>query len=175
MVSRLCELEGSGEIEYNLIYFDEDDIPELVAGENGYYASLYTYDNGTVYTLMDRWPYGVMGNVGYEYVPRKNSLRNYNSDYAGAIRYTTYMAVNNQHSWDTVAEIVTYNFDDVNKNGFPDENEQDSMDYYSVSYIDDKEVSAEECDSYNVGEYEYIEGKMSLEELKSELNITVDF
>ncbi len=168
-VSRLCELEDNGENSYNLIYFNGDDIPELVAGKNDYYTSLYTYDNGTVYTLMDHWVYGAMGNVGYEYVARKNSMRNYNSDYAGAIRYTTYMAMNSQHSWDTVAEIVTYNFDDVNKNGMPDENEEDSIGYYSVSYINDKEVSEEECASYDVGEYEYIEGKMNLEELKAEL------
>ena len=47
-VSRLCELEDTAEKGYNLIYFDANDIPELVAGVNGYYTSLYTYNNGTV-------------------------------------------------------------------------------------------------------------------------------
>lgn len=167
-VSQLCELEN-GENTYNLIYFNEDDIPEFVAGKNGYYTSLYTYDNGTVYTLMDHWVYGAMGNAGYEYVAKKNSLRNYNTDYAGAILYTTYMKMSPMHALDTVVEIKTYNFDDVNKNGMPDEEEADSIGNYSVSYIGDNEVTQEEGASYDMGEYEYIEGTMSLETLKNEL------
>ncbi len=90
-VSWLYELERSFEQGYDLVYFDSDAIPELVAGAAGYYTSLYTYSNGYVYTLMDRWAYGAMGNAGYEFSSRKNSLRNYNTDYAGAILYTTYI------------------------------------------------------------------------------------
>ena len=74
VISRLCNLEGSEEKTYHLIYFDNDDIPELVAGVNGFYISLYTYKDGKAYTLMDRWVYGVMGNAGYEYSPRKKQL-----------------------------------------------------------------------------------------------------
>lgn len=166
-VSRLSTLESSAEIEYNLVYFDGDDVPELVTGLCGYYTSLYTYRDGTVYTLMDRWPYGAMGNHGYEYVPGKNNLRNYNTDFAGAILYTTYWAISKQHSMDIDVQIVTYNFDDANGNGQPDENEECD---YSVSYINGVEVSAEECDSYNVGEYEELEVGMSLEELRSKLS-----
>lgn len=169
-VSRLYELEDTAEKGYNLIYFDANDIPELVAGVNGYYTSLYTYNNGTVYTLMDRWPYGAMGNAGYEYSPGKNSLRNYNNDFAGAILYTTYMTVSSEYSMDIVAQIETYNFDDVNKNKIPDENEAGSIGHYSVSYINGAEAADEECASYDAGNYEYMEAVMSLEELKSRLN-----
>lgn len=169
-VSRLCELEDTAEKGYNLIYFDANDIPELVAGVNGYYTSLYTYNNGTVYTLMDRWPYGAMGNAGYEYSPGKNSLRNYNNDFAGAILYTTYMTVSSEYSMDIAAQIETYNFDDVNKNKIPDENEAGSIGNYSVSYINGAEAADEECASYDAGNYEYMEAVMSLEELKSRLN-----
>ncbi len=41
----------------------------------------------------------------------------------------------------------------------------DSMGMSSVSYIDGVEVSAEEAVSYDVGGYEFIEGRMTLEEL----------
>lgn len=170
-VSRLCELEGTAGKEYNLIYFDEDDIPELVAGVEGYSISLYTYNDGKVYTLMDHWAYGAMGNMGYEYSPGKNSMRNYNNDFAGAVLYTTYMAVSDQYTMDLVTQIETYNFDDVNGNGFPDENEEESIGYYSVSYINGEEVTAEKCASFNVGEYEYIEPVMNLEVLRSKLNM----
>lgn len=169
-VSKLCEMESTEEKGYNLIYFNDDDIPELVVGVNGYYTSLYTYSDGKVYTLMDHWAYGAMGNAGYEYCSRKNSLRNYNNDYAGAIFYTTYMTMNNQYSLDIVTQIKTYNFDDVNGNGIPDENETDSIGYYSISYIDDKQVTDEECVSYNLGEYQYIQTEMDLETLRSKLN-----
>lgn len=169
-VSNLCELERPNEIEYNLIYFDGDEIPELVSGVDGYYNSLYTYHDGTVYTLMDEWPYGAMGNAGYEYVQGKNSLRNYNTDYAGAILYTTYMAMNEQYDMEVVAQITTYNFDDVNENGMPDENEEGSLGYYSKSYLNGKEASTEECEAFNQEGYEYIQVNMSVEDLKAALN-----
>lgn len=158
-----------GKCKFNLIYFDNDDIPELVVGADGYYISLYTYSNGEIYTLMDHWGYGAMGNSGYEYVPEKNSLRNYNSDYAGAIRYTTYMAISENHSMDTTTQIETFNFDDVNGNGMPDEDESESIGNYSKSYIDGTEISDEDIESYNVGEYEFISVSMTLDELKSAL------
>ena len=105
------------------------------------------------------------GNAGYAYSQRKNSVRNDNSDYAGAILYTTYMAVSNHQTLDVMTCIETLNFDDVNQNGYPDEEEMDSMGMYSVSYIDGVEVSVEEAVSYDVGGYEFIEGRMTLEEL----------
>ena len=178
MVARLYELEWgeAGGQEYDLIYVDDSDIPELVAGVTGYYVSLYTYDNdsGKVYTLMDNWGYGAMGNAGYEYLPKMNILRNYNSDFAGAIMYTTYMNVTRgrQPMIDVLVQIETYNFDDVNHNGMPDQSEEASIGNYSVSYINGEEITAEEAESYDMGalgEYEYIEGKMSFDELQSEL------
>ncbi len=166
-VGRLCKLEGSAETEYNLIYFDEDEIPELAAGDNGFYTSLYTYHDGTVYTLMDRWPYGVMGNAGYEYCPRKNSMRNYNTDYAGAILYITYWKMGPAYTMDMVAEIRQMNFDDVNENGVPDEEEMGSLGLYSKSYLNGREATDEECASYDAGDYEFLTVSMSLEELSA--------
>lgn len=167
-VSRQCEQE-TPEIMFALIDIDGNGTPELAACLNGYYVSLYTYDDGRVYTAMDKWGYGAMGNAGYEFCPGKNSLRNYNTDYAGAILYTTYMTLGGGHTIDTVAEIVTYNFDDANGNGMPDEEEEGSLGNYSVSYINGAETSGEECASYNVGEYEYIQGVMSGDELRAKL------
>lgn len=166
-VGRLCELEGDSETEYSLIYFDEDEIPELVAGVNGFYTSLYTYHDGTVYTLMDRWPYGVMGNAGYEYCPRKNSLRNYNTDYAGAILYITYWEIGPGYTMDMTAEIRQMNFDDVNENGILDEDEMGSLGLYSKSYLNGAEAGSEECVSYDAGDYEFLTVSMSLEELQA--------
>lgn len=169
-VAGLWNLARGSEIQFSLIYVDDDDIPELSAGLNGYYTSLYTYDNGRVYTLMDEWPYGAMGNAGYEYSPRKNSIRNDNADYAGAILYTTYMTVTDRHTLDTVAQITFYNFDDSNGNGMPDEDEMGSMGMYGVSYLNGVEATDEQCAAYDVGGYEFITGTMTFDSLLSTLN-----
>lgn len=172
-VARWYELKELGytmEPKYDLIYIDDNEIPELVAGINGYYVSLYSYSDGKVYCLMDDWGYGAMGNSGYEYVPKENSLRNYNTDYAGAILYTTYMTVTQGNVIDVSVQIKTYNFDDVNGNGVPDKDEEASLGRYSVSYVNGEEVPEGEPISYDRGEYEYIQGEMSLDELLSKLN-----
>ena len=160
--------EGGG-MKYDLIDFDGDEIPELAAGMDGYFVSLYTYRDGEVCTLMDCWGYGAMGNYGYEYCPGKNSLRNYNSDYAGAIMYTTYMAIDDSCSLETTAEIKTLNFDDVNGNGVPDENELAAAGAYGVSYINGKEATPAECAACDAGRYEYLEGSMTAGELQEKL------
>ena len=124
---RLYEAEGRKEMGYDLIDVDGDDIPELAAGVRGYWVSLYTFSEGTLYQPAAEWPYGAGGNAGYEYSPGRNSLRNYNTDFAGAILYTTYMRLGESHSIDTVGTITSYQFDDVNQNGILDENEEDSV------------------------------------------------
>ena len=165
----LCECENAGEMTYDLIYFDEDDVPELVAGVEGYRVSLYTYREGRLYTLINDWTYGAGGNSGYEYAPKKNSLRNYNADFAGLLMYTMYMSVNEQLKMETTALIETYNFEDANGNGMPDEEEEASVGNYSVSYMDGVEVTSDEWASYDMGDYEFICGRMSREEILSRL------
>ncbi len=170
-VLKLWELEYDSKLSCDLIYIDGGDIPELVIGHTGYWVSLYTYYDGAVYVLMDQWAYGAMGNAGYEYIPKENRMRNYNSDYAGAILYTTYMSVTaaDQYLVDVVTQIVTYNFDDVNENGIPDEEEQDSIGYYGVTYVDGVEITEEQYVNYDAGEYEPIVGTKSIEELMKKL------
>lgn len=155
---------------YNLLYVDGDDIPELVIGHRGYFVTMYTYHDGTIYKLMDHWGYGAFGNHGYEYIPQKNLLRNYDADYAGLVLYTTYMTVNSQYAIETVAVLKDDRLDCVDENGdFVDEN--------AAKYsIDGEEVSEERYDAAwkkygrEAGEYEYIEPEMDLNTLLSELS-----
>lgn len=172
-VGKLKEMESDGKIEYELVYFDEDDIPELVADYTGYFMSLYTYHDGEIYTLMNEWGYGAMGNAGYEYCPGKNSLRNYNADYAGLILYTTYCSISDAYTMDTVVSIKTVNFDDVNGNGMPDGDEEETVGDYGVDYIDGVEITSEKYESYSMGEYEWLgagANSMSLKELTAALD-----
>ncbi len=160
---------SSRETPFDLIDCDGDDTPELAACREGYCVSLYTYRDGETYILMDLWAYGAMGNLGYEYCPGKNSFRNYNHDYAGLIMYTTYMAIGPEMTLDVTAAIATHNFNDANGNGVPDEDEYGSAFEYSVSYCDGEEISPEDAAAFDAGEYKFIEGKMSYEELLTEL------
>ena len=81
-----------------------------------------------------------------------------------ACKYTSYTGYMTFELMDT-----TRQFDDVNGNGMPDEDESESIGNYSKSYIDGKEISDEDIESYNVGEYEFISVSMTLDELKSAL------
>ena len=155
---------------YDLIYVDEDEIPELVSGKIGYYVNLYTYQEGTLYTLMYDWGYGAMGNSGYAYAPGKNSLRNYNADQAGAIMNTYYMHINEQHEIETLVWIETYNFDDTNGNGWMDAEESVGE---GAVYINGEKASEEESEAvyaaYDMGDYQYIVGRMTAADVRQAL------
>ena len=173
-VISLSEMEQGEEPDedflYDLIHVDEDEIPELVSGKRGYYVNLYTYQEGTVYTLMYDWGYGAMGNSGYAYAPRENSLRNYNADQAGAIMHTYYMRINEQHMIETLVWIESYNFDDANGNGWLDEEETYGE---GAEYINGEKASEEEMADvyafYDMGEYQYIEGRMTAADVRHAL------
>lgn len=166
-VIRLSEMDD--DFSYDLIYVDEDEVPELVTGISGYYVNLYTYQDGTVYTLMDEWGYGAMGNAGYEYAPRDNSIRNYNTDQAGAILNTYYMQIGAQHEIETPVWIESYQFDDANGNGMLDEGEN-YEEGAGVSYINGKEATEEELADlyprYDMGNYQMIIGIRTAEEIR---------
>lgn len=158
---------------YDLIYVDEDEIPELVSGRTGYHVNLYTYQDGTLYMPMDHWGYGAMGNAGYEYAPGKNSLRNYNADQAGAIMNTYYMRIDEQHAIEMPVWIETYNFVDSNGNGWLDEDETYGEGAGAV-YINGERASEEEIEAvyaaYDMGDtYQYIVGRMTAAEVRRAL------
>lgn len=158
-VSRVYDLSGN-RMKYNLIYFDEDDIPELVVGVSGYWMSMFTYDAGQVYCLMNEWGYGAFGNAGYEYVPGKNSLRNYDADMGINVFNITYMAISDQHTMELVAGIELVNY-------LEDENEITGE--QCTVYVNGVEVPEDEDIDYDVGEYEYIETILTRQELLEKL------
>lgn len=174
----LSELEGvaasvteyGGEFLFDLIYVNEDEIPELVSGREGYFVNLYTYQDGTLYTLMNHWAYGAMGNSGYEYSPGKNSMRNYNADQAGAIMNTYYMRINEKNEIETPMWIESINYIDSNENGVLDEGEEYGA---GPDYINGEKASPEEVEAvyaaYDMGDYQYIKGRMPVEDVRKAL------
>lgn len=157
-VSRVYDLDVN--MGYNLIYFDEDDIPELVVGVNGYWMSMFTYDAGRVYCLSNVWRYGAFGIPGYEYVPGKNSLRRYDSDSGANQFHINYWAVGEQHAMEEVAWIMYDNY-------LEDENEATGES--CTVYVNGEEIPEDEEIDYDVGEYEWIDTTLSREELLEKL------
>lgn len=159
--------EYGGEFLYDLIYVDEDEIPELVSGRNGYFVNLYTYKDGTLSMLMNRWPYGAGGNTGYDYEPRKNSMRNYDADQAGLIMNTYFMRINEHCEIETPMWIKSINYIDSNGNGELDEDEEFGA---GPVYINGEKASLEEMDAvyetYDMGDYQPIEGRITEVEVR---------
>lgn len=157
---------------YDLVYIDDDDIPELMIGVLGYYDNLYTYSDGEVKQLMDCWPYGAGGNPGYEYIPRQNVIRNYNSDMAGAIRYVYYYGMDSNCELEPYFDgsLSIWFFNDANHNYMIDEGEYDENNPVEYYYYNDQEITAEEYNSYLIeGDYEWLEGTMTYDEIMTRL------
>ena len=94
----------SQKLTYQLIYFNHDNIPDLVVSNEGYWVSLYVYKDGGVFNVIDCWPYGAAGNQGYEYFSKQGVIRNIDTDYAGAIITTTTMYLLNDWSFDVYSQ-----------------------------------------------------------------------
>lgn len=58
---------------FALIHLDDDGVPELVKDYSGYELSVYTYNEGKAYKIIDDWGYGTWGRV-YSYLPYGNSV-----------------------------------------------------------------------------------------------------
>lgn len=186
MCKEVCEEDNLDFADYfsgfgfNLIYVDEDAIPEFAAGPRGFYVSLYTYEpgeegtsgSGTLHTLMDQWGYGAFGNHGYYYLPEENVLYNYDADYAGSVGYTTYMNLNAKYELvDSYTIKHAYLDEDGNVYmGSGDEDYEPEAHYYYYEDDLEQEISEEEFHSYQIqGDYEPVNGTKNGLEIMEEL------
>lgn len=154
------------ELTYDLIDFDGDEVPELVIDDYGYWVSMFTYAGGTLYTVMDQWAYGAMGNYGYEYLPGQNVLRNYNADGAGAIMWTSFEKIGSSHEMESYYEqsLSQWMFKDKNHNYLQDEDEPYEEDAFY--YYGEQEITEQEFTSYLIpGDYRLINGTKTYDEI----------
>lgn len=162
-IYKIQELSANDEsIQFALIDLIDNGVPELVADHPGYDVSLFTCVDEGIITLMDQWSYGAMGNMGYEYLPGQNVIRNCNMEGAGAIVYESYMKVNDSYEIENVydEEISIQYIRDTNADGIVDGEDEYSDE--PVYYCGETEISEEEYTSYQIiGEYEQIAGTMS--------------
>ncbi len=168
VIRQYTEEYEESRLQYNLIYFDEDKIPELALGVEGYWVSLFTYQDGAVYELMDQWGYGAFGNAGYEYLPYGNVIRNYNTDYAGLVLYESYDRMDENFELEGGFWLKQAYLDSEGNIADYDESTYDENNWHY--YYEDTEISAEEYDFYAIrGEFEYINTDKSVSEIIAEL------
>lgn len=117
---RIKNLDGG--YKFSLAYVDGDDIPELVADRTGYSLYLYSFKDGHTVPLGYDFGYGAGGVGGYDYVPKKNCIKYYDSDYAGLIVNENFLSIHEDEiAMDYYCSME--NYDDLNGNGYPDEDE----------------------------------------------------
>ena len=181
IASRFCYGLDYAAYEYKLVYFDDDDVPELVIDYPGYYVSMYTFKDGTLMLSIDEWGYGAGGNAGYDYYPKAGLIVNCNTDFAGAILNTYYMTMDDNNKVTMAYSETYYNFEDKNGDGIPSDDELDdwSEDYegkteyecYTGEDLTQDEIEDRISDLIkNAGdESEYLSGDENLIELGNEL------
>lgn len=153
------------ELTYRLIYINEDEIPELVVSQNGYFVSVFTYapegqygDVKEVNVLLENCGYGAMGNVGYYYLPKDNIIYNYNADFAGAAGTTWYGYINENNQLDSKYTIY---YEDID---MQDDSEECKY------YFNGKEISKDLYETYKIdGNFKFIEGNKKAYEIVEEI------
>lgn len=161
------------EYTYNLIYLNDDEIPELVVDYPGFYVSIFTWRDEALFTVMDDYPYGTGGNMGYQYLPKESIILSTNNDMAGAIINDYYMTLSNEFEiidlYDELPNVRYYK--DKNGNKQIDENEISAdTPYY---FYGDTEITEDEYLDYQIpGDYESIKGTFSVAEILSLLDVS---
>ena len=157
----------------DLIYFNNDDIPDLVIGNLGHWVSLYMYENGTVYNPINKWVYGAGGNTGYEYQEKRALIRNYNSDYAGAIITTSLFVLNSNRKFDSFSNTqrgtTGENIDTAVIN--------ETLESYGGYYYNENKITEQEYNSklkklsidINGTNFKELSGSKSVQEIKKQL------
>lgn len=165
-------------LKFSFIDFDGDDTPELLANVGGAY-SLYTYENGAIRCLMDQWPFGAGGNLGYQYAPGKGILRNDGNPYYGAFYYSTFLSKHEEGELESDYTVTEYHFDDKDGDGYPSDEELENlseMEVYKTEYTCDngenlsEDQIKEKIDMFESYTYEDFDATLSYDELIKELS-----
>ena len=161
-------------MDFGLIYVNDDDIPELVFGPEGYWVSVYTWQDGQVHTVMDYAFYGTWGR-DYAYVPFQN-----------VINYHCYSYFDYDDSgftrrfYDDFYQIAetTYELEYVHGLILEDvfQYEAEESEAYVLYYVEpdrtEWEITGEEYDAYFLAreeEYIMLRGDFSADEIINEL------
>lgn len=140
IINKLEKDYSENKITCDLIYFNNDDIPDLLISNSGFWVSLYIGGNGEVYNIVDEWGYGAGGNFGYKYQEKNGAILNYNSDFAGAISTKSISILNSKNKFDKLS---------VTQKGITDENTDydevnKALKEYGGYFYNDQKISEQE-------------------------------
>lgn len=160
--------------KYSLIYFNGDNIPDLVVNNGG--VNLYMYENDKVYNLLEDAPIGVGGSKYFSYLERKGALYNYGNGYAGAISYITIKVLNSKREFDEFS-IIEKGADLEDTTDSMYEQIQEELSKTAGYYYNGKKISEGEFNdklnkasvSSDEREYENLGGDKTIEEIKKQL------
>ena len=154
---------------YDLIYVDEDDVPELLVwDQKNPVGNLYTYEDGKVYRVIEEWRYSGYG-AGVEpmrdYFPRGNRLY-YFQLYGGRMSYDeTILSLDDTHHLKLEADTYTV---------FSD-GEEPTEGAKQEHFCEDRQITEEENREYlrdyyeNREQYRAMEGRYGYEEFQEVL------
>lgn len=137
--------KNGNEIKCDLIYFNDDNIPDLVIDDGS--LSLYMYENGTVYNPIDKESYGIGGCKYFDYYEKKGVISNFGTSLAGALCGENFFVLNSKNE---IEDMFSYTVEGA-------EPEDEEM----------KKQFKEELNKY--GGYYYKGQKITEEEFKSKL------
>ncbi|MDE7254497.1 MAG: hypothetical protein K2O32_16360 [Acetatifactor sp.] len=162
-------------LDFSLLYVDDDDIPELVFGPDGYWVSVYTWQDGQVYTVMDQWAYGLWGRF-YSYVPFQNNIKSYVYGYSN--QDDDGVTVSDYDEFYQMAETtyeLEYIYELIVENNIKFGDEAGGMEPSTMYYVEPhgtkREITEEEYHTYYAQAEEYIElrGDSTADEIINEL------
>ena len=135
-----CESEGAGKYNYDLIYFDDDNVPELlVEKKDECYILLYTYTDIGIDVIMEDG-YGTWGR-SYDYFERKSviGLSSYYIDQDRELQVGCYEIYKVDKEYEFTDSLYS-------ESGVDDDNSK----YFTYN---GREISEEEYDSYLQNEF----------------------
>lgn len=175
VIDELREDRNLDGLDFSLLYVNDDDIPELVFGSDGYWVSVYTWQDGQVYIVMDQRPYGAWGRT-YTYVPFQNSIKSYVYDYFnydedGFTRRCYdefYQMAETTYELEYIYKLIV---EDIIKYADEAGGMEPGATYYVEQDRTEREITEEEYNAFYVREEEYIElrGNSSADEIINEL------
>lgn len=140
-------------LKYNLIYFDADEIPELVVDSQDYWIQIYTLKEEKAKNILadEYLNYGTNGRVKYEYTPKKSVVKCISHDNE-KYSYTEYYEKDENEKINLTYTVETVIFGE-------DENELGKQNEYGKLLYTD----LTECD------FEFLEGINSSKEIMAKL------
>lgn len=172
-LAKLAKLTSEN-FKYDLVYVDDDDIPELLMTDEYYGLSLYTFKDGYTHCLIAPCSYGSDMNPEYYYSPKNNLFLHYFDTMEGAYQIKIYMSPREGKEIANDYAIEGIMYEDTDGDGHPSEEEfnpNTQVELKATKYenLTDTPLSNSELNekiaeraSY---EYEVLLGKMNCDEL----------